>query len=130
MATGAYTTALLLLPFAWWPFIAVLVAAARLHAPYLAAATLLLGVALPSVAYAYGGGAAGTGQTWQAHWRDAYDQAVATARAASAVAGLRPDLLTYRETQVSELVAEGVTSLEIARRLGLSRRTAEAPAPR
>jgi branched-chain amino acid transport system permease protein len=68
MAIGAYTTALLLLHFAWCPFIVVLVAAAavtaaagavvgvaaaRLHGPYLAGATLLLGVALPSVAYAY-----------------------------------------------------------------------------
>jgi branched-chain amino acid transport system permease protein len=70
MAIGAYTTALLLLHLTWWPFIAVLVAAAavtaaagavvgvaaaRLHGPYLAGATLLLGVALPSVAYAYPG---------------------------------------------------------------------------
>jgi branched-chain amino acid transport system permease protein len=70
MAIGAYTTALLLLHFAWCPFIVVLVAAAavtaaagavvgvaaaRLHGPYLAGATLLLGVALPSVAYAYPG---------------------------------------------------------------------------
>jgi branched-chain amino acid transport system permease protein len=69
MAIGAYTTALLLLHLGW-PFIAALVlaavvtavagaavgvAAARLHGPYLAGATLLLGVALPSVAYAYQG---------------------------------------------------------------------------
>jgi branched-chain amino acid transport system permease protein len=69
MAIGAYTTALLLLHLSW-PFIAVLViaaavtaaagavvgvAAARLHGPYLAGATLLLGVALPSVADAYQG---------------------------------------------------------------------------
>lgn len=115
----------------------------------------------------FGGAAAveeSTGQTWQAHWRDAYDQAVANARAAlgarftelweagrtmpeTAVISVallapralpvparvsttgvdaRPDLLTYRETQVSELIAEGITSLEIARRLGISRRTAEA----
>jgi len=69
MAIGAYTTGLLLLHLGW-PFIAVLVvaaavtavtgavvgaAAARLHGPYLAGATLLLGVALPSVANAYPG---------------------------------------------------------------------------
>ena len=69
MAVGAYTTALLLLHLGW-PFIAVLVvaaavtaaagavvgvAAARLRGPYLAGATLLLGVALPSIAYAYQG---------------------------------------------------------------------------
>ncbi len=69
MAIGAYTTALLMLHLNW-PFILVLViaaaitaaagavvgvAAARLHGPYLAGATLLLGVALPSVAYAYTG---------------------------------------------------------------------------
>jgi branched-chain amino acid transport system permease protein len=69
MAIGAYTTALLLLHLNW-PFIVALViaaaitavagavvgvAAARLHGPYLAGATLLLGVALPSLAYAYQG---------------------------------------------------------------------------
>jgi len=69
MAVGAYTTALLMLHLNW-PFVLVLVlaavitavagavvgvAAARLHGPYLAGATLLLGVALPSVAYAYQG---------------------------------------------------------------------------
>jgi branched-chain amino acid transport system permease protein len=69
MAIGAYTTALLLLHLSW-PWVAVLVlaaaatavaggvvgvAAARLHGPYLAGATLLLGVALPSVANAYPG---------------------------------------------------------------------------
>jgi branched-chain amino acid transport system permease protein len=69
MAIGAYTTGLLLLHLSW-PFIVVLVvaaavtaitgavvgvAAARLHGPYLAGATLLLGVALPSVANAYQG---------------------------------------------------------------------------
>jgi len=69
MAIGAYTTGLLLLHLSW-PFIVVLViaaavtaatgavvgvAAARLHGPYLAGATLLLGVALPSVANAYPG---------------------------------------------------------------------------
>jgi len=69
MAIGAYTTALVLLHLGW-PFIAVLVvaaavtavagaivgvAAARLHGPYLAGATLMLGVALPSLAYAYPG---------------------------------------------------------------------------
>jgi branched-chain amino acid transport system permease protein len=69
MAVGAYTTALLLLHLGW-PFVAVLVlagavtaaagaivgaAAARLRGPYLAGATLMLGVALPSIAYAYQG---------------------------------------------------------------------------
>jgi branched-chain amino acid transport system permease protein len=69
MAVGAYTTALLLLHLGW-PWVAVLVlaaaatavagavvgvAAARLHGPYLAGATLLLGVALPSLANAYPG---------------------------------------------------------------------------
>jgi branched-chain amino acid transport system permease protein len=69
MAIGAYTTALLLLHLSW-PFIAVLViaaaataaaggvvgiAAARLRGPYLAGATLMLGVALPALAYAYSG---------------------------------------------------------------------------
>jgi branched-chain amino acid transport system permease protein len=69
MAIGAYTTALLLIHFNW-PFIAALVAsaavtaaagaivgvaAARLRGPYLAGATLMLGVALPSLAYAYPG---------------------------------------------------------------------------
>src|SRR5487761_706260 len=69
MAIGAYTTALLLLHLGW-PFVAVLVlaaivtaaagaivgvAAARLRGPYLAGATLMLGVALPSIAYAYPG---------------------------------------------------------------------------
>ncbi len=69
MAIGAYTTALITLHLGW-PFIAVLViaaavtavagavvglAAARLHGPYLAGATLLVGVALPSVANAYPG---------------------------------------------------------------------------
>jgi branched-chain amino acid transport system permease protein len=69
MAIGAYTTALIMLHLGW-PFIAVLViaaavtavagavvgvAAARLHGPYLAGATLLLGVALPSLANAYPG---------------------------------------------------------------------------
>jgi branched-chain amino acid transport system permease protein len=69
MAIGAYATGLITLHFGW-PFYAVLVvsalvsaaagavvgvAAARLHGPYLAGATLLLGVALPSLAYAYPG---------------------------------------------------------------------------
>ena len=69
MAIGAYTTALLLLHVSW-PFIVVLVvagavtalsggvvgiAAARLRGPYLAGATLMLGVALPSIAYAWPG---------------------------------------------------------------------------
>jgi branched-chain amino acid transport system permease protein len=69
MAIGAYATALIMLHLGW-PFLAVLViagaiaalagavvgvAAARLHGPYLAGATLLLGVALPSVAFAWPG---------------------------------------------------------------------------
>lgn len=69
MAIGAYTTALILLHLGW-PFIAALViaavitaaagaivgvAAARLHGPYLAGATLMLGVALPSLPYVYPG---------------------------------------------------------------------------
>jgi branched-chain amino acid transport system permease protein len=69
MAIGAYTTALLLLHLSW-PFYLVLVIAgavtavggatvgpttAPLHGPYLAGATLLLGVALPSLALAYPG---------------------------------------------------------------------------
>jgi branched-chain amino acid transport system permease protein len=67
MAIGAYTTALMLAHLGW-PFVAVLVvagvvsaaagvivgvAAARLHGPYLAGATLMLGVALPFLAYVY-----------------------------------------------------------------------------
>jgi branched-chain amino acid transport system permease protein len=67
MAIGGYTTALLLAHLGW-PFIAVLilaalvsaatgaivgVAAARLHGPYLAGVTLMLGVALPFLAYVY-----------------------------------------------------------------------------
>ncbi len=69
MAIGGYTTALLLLHLSW-PFVAALVvsaaaaapagaivggAAARLRGPYLAGATLLLGVALPSIALAWPG---------------------------------------------------------------------------
>jgi branched-chain amino acid transport system permease protein len=69
MAIGAYTAALVLLHLNW-PFYLVLViaaavtavagavvgiAAARLHGPYLAGATLLLGIALPSLALAYPG---------------------------------------------------------------------------
>jgi branched-chain amino acid transport system permease protein len=67
MAIGAYTSALLIIHLNW-PFILVLliaglvsaaagvvvgVAAARLRGPYLAGATLMLGVALPTLAYAY-----------------------------------------------------------------------------
>jgi len=67
MAIGGYATALLLMHLNW-PFVAALViaaavtaaagavvgiAAARLRGPYLAGATLMLGVALPAVAYAY-----------------------------------------------------------------------------
>jgi branched-chain amino acid transport system permease protein len=69
MAIGAYTTALLMLHLGWsWIAVLVLaaaitaaagavvgVAAARLRGPYLAGATLLLGVALPSLAFAYPG---------------------------------------------------------------------------
>ena len=69
MAIGGYTTALLMLHLNW-PYIAALVAsgvvtavaggivgvaAARLRGPYLAGATLMLGVALPSLASAYQG---------------------------------------------------------------------------
>ncbi len=69
MAIGGYTAALLLMHLSW-PFVVVLVlagavaaaagaivgaAAARLRGPYLAGATLMLGVALPSLAYAYPG---------------------------------------------------------------------------
>ena len=69
MAIGGYTTALLLMHLNW-PFIAALVAsaavaavagaivgvaAARLRGPYLAGATLMLGVALPTLASAYPG---------------------------------------------------------------------------
>ena len=69
MAIGGYTTALLMLHLNW-PFIAALVAsgvvtavaggivgvaAARLRGPYLAGATLMLGVALPALAAAYQG---------------------------------------------------------------------------
>ena len=67
MAIGGYTAALLLAHLSW-PFIVVLliaglaaaatgaivgVAAARLHGPYLAGVTLMLGVALPFLAYVY-----------------------------------------------------------------------------
>ncbi|MGH3180967.1 MAG: branched-chain amino acid ABC transporter permease, partial [Streptosporangiaceae bacterium] len=67
MAVGGYTTALLMLHLNW-PFIIALVAAAavtavagaivgmaaaRLRGPYLAGATLMLGVALPTLATAY-----------------------------------------------------------------------------
>jgi branched-chain amino acid transport system permease protein len=70
MLVGAYTTALLLEHLGGWPFIVALVisaavtavaggivgvAAARLHGPYLAGVTLMLGVALPALAYAYPG---------------------------------------------------------------------------
>jgi branched-chain amino acid transport system permease protein len=69
MAIGAYATALLVIHLGW-PFYAVLIvsaavtavagavvgiAAARLRGPYLAGATLLLGVALPSIAFVYPG---------------------------------------------------------------------------
>jgi len=67
MAIGGYATALVLMHLNW-PFIVALViaaavtavaggvvgvAAARLRGPYLAGATLMLGVALPAVAYAF-----------------------------------------------------------------------------
>jgi branched-chain amino acid transport system permease protein len=69
MAVGAYTTALLLIHLSWPFYLALViaaaataavgaivgVAAARLSGPYLAGATLLLGVGLPSVALAYQG---------------------------------------------------------------------------
>ena len=69
MAIGGYTTALVMLHLNW-PFIIALVvaaavtaatgaivgvAAARLRGPYLAGATLMLGVALPTLATAYAG---------------------------------------------------------------------------
>jgi branched-chain amino acid transport system permease protein len=67
MAVGGYTTALLLLHLNWPFYFALIiaaavtavtgaivgVAAARLRGPYLAGATLMLGVALPSIAYVY-----------------------------------------------------------------------------
>jgi branched-chain amino acid transport system permease protein len=69
MAIGGYTTALLMLHLNWPFFIALVaaaavtaatgaivgVAAARLRGPYLAGATLILGVALPTLATAYAG---------------------------------------------------------------------------
>ena len=69
MAIGGYTTALLMLHLNWPFFIALVaaaavtaatgaivgVAAARLRGPYLAGATLMLGVALPTLAVAYAG---------------------------------------------------------------------------
>ena len=73
MAIGAYTTALLLMHLGW-PFVTTLavaavvtavagaivgVAAARLHGPYLAGATLLLGVALPFLPFVYPGALGG-----------------------------------------------------------------------
>jgi branched-chain amino acid transport system permease protein len=69
MAIGAYATALLVIHLGW-PFYVVLVvsaaiaavagavvgiAAARLRGPYLAGLTLLLGVALPAIAFVYPG---------------------------------------------------------------------------
>jgi DNA-binding CsgD family transcriptional regulator len=103
------------------------------------------------------------GQVVQAHWRDAYEQAVALAQGklgdgfaaawaagrvmpqaavirmallaprAPALPAWRPaaaqgPALTRRERQVSELIAEGLTSQEIAGRLGITRRTAESHA--
>src|SRR6478752_1925980 len=82
MAIGGYTTALLMLHLNW-PYIAALVAsalvtavaggivgvaAARLRGPYLAGATLMLGVALPALAAAYQGflGATFPLTRWQA----------------------------------------------------------------
>jgi branched-chain amino acid transport system permease protein len=69
MAIGAYATALLLMHLSWPFYLALIIAgtitavagavvgiaAARLHGPYLAGATLLLGVALPSLALSYPG---------------------------------------------------------------------------
>jgi non-specific serine/threonine protein kinase len=103
------------------------------------------------------------GHVVQAHWRDAYEQAVALARdklgdgfdAAWAAGRSMPEAaviriallaprtrlvppqgrsaarepaLTQRERQVSELIAEGLSSQEIAWRLGIARRTAESHA--
>ena len=74
MAVGAYATGLLLIHLQW-PLAGVLaaatavtalfgaivgLAAARLHGPYLAGATLLLAVALPSLAIKYAGVFGGT----------------------------------------------------------------------
>jgi len=67
MAIGAYTTALLLIHLNWPFYLALVIAgaatavagavvgiaAARLRGPYLAGATLMLGVALPAIAYVY-----------------------------------------------------------------------------
>jgi predicted ATPase/DNA-binding CsgD family transcriptional regulator/transcriptional regulator with XRE-family HTH domain len=53
---------------------------------------------------------------------------VALPAAAAARSGFSPRCLTSRETQVSELIAEGLTSREIAERLGVTPRTAEAHA--
>ncbi len=110
-----------------------------------------------------------TSPTWQSHWLDAYQRAVAAAREAlgprfaelhafglalaeaevvkiallAATAVPLPDRgrrrgrragaaagggLTSREAQVSELITEGLTSQEIATRLGISKRTADAHA--
>lgn len=69
MAVGAYTTALLMLHLNWSFYLVLVlaglvtamagavvgVAAARLSGPYLAGATLMLGIALPSIADAYPG---------------------------------------------------------------------------
>ena len=70
MAIGGYTTALLMLHLNWPFFVALVaaaavtaatgaivgVAAARLRGPYLAGATLMLGVALPTLAVRLRGG--------------------------------------------------------------------------
>jgi DNA-binding CsgD family transcriptional regulator len=97
-----------------------------------------------------------TGEVWNKHWLGAYQQAIsqardklgssrfterwragrtmreadvimiALARSQAAASPRGADGLTSRETQVSELIAEGITSQEIAHRLGIGRRTAEA----
>lgn len=97
-----------------------------------------------------------TGEVWNKHWLGAYQQAISEARdklgsrfterwqagrtmreadvvmialARSPTSAMSPPgagQLTSRETQVSELIAEGLTSQEIAHRLRIARRTAEA----
>jgi non-specific serine/threonine protein kinase len=95
-----------------------------------------------------------TGEIWHQVWLHHYHQAVALARDVLGHAGyteryeygkalresdvvmialgkklITAELrggLTARETQVSELIAAGLTSREVAQRLGITRRTAEA----
>jgi predicted ATPase/DNA-binding CsgD family transcriptional regulator len=55
------------------------------------------------------------------------DQAgAALGTAATETGRAQPNRLTRREAQISELIAEGLSSHDIARRLGITRRTAEA----